>query len=511
MPEEETRKPFRFPGSSGRTVPAAPVKTWKVLIADDDEEVHVVTRLVLKGKQALGRSLDLISAKDSTQCRAALVADPDIAVVLLDVVMDTDDAGLVLARWIRTELGNASVRIILRTGQPGRAPESRVITEYEINDYKEKTELTHEKLWSSVVTAIRGYRDIKTIQQSRAGMQMILRAAPELFKLRSLKLFASGVLTQMISLLNSGKDAALLDVSGFAAAVDDHRLKILAGAGKYLDLAEADLPGRIGDPGLDLLHDITDSGGMEVRDGRMAACVTGLRGERSVIYIEECGELSDLDRELLSLYCTNVSAAYMNMGLYTELEDRLDEKSALVHEIHHRVKNNLQVILSLISLSDRTAPGQALEGVRRLIAAMAVVHDRVSESPNEERIDFESCAVELAADVAADASDDKTVPDVRVESRGFILPLEKAVPCSLLIVELLSYVLAPRPWTGPVALRLDGDQSGRRTVLVTVPGKGRAGAGDELELARNLAAQLGGSLRESRDDTGSSLFVEFSA
>ena len=127
MPEDETRKPFRFPGATGRPDgagrpgPAAPGKTWKVLIADDDEEVHVVTRLVLKGKQALGRSLDLLSAKDSAQCRAALTADPDIAVVLLDVVMDTDDAGLVLARWIRTELGNASVRIILRTGQPGRA------------------------------------------------------------------------------------------------------------------------------------------------------------------------------------------------------------------------------------------------------------------------------------------------------------------------------------------------------------------------------------------------------
>ncbi|HPE37308.1 MAG TPA: response regulator receiver protein, partial [Spirochaetales bacterium] len=99
------------------------------MIADDDEEVHAVTKLVLRGKRVLGRELELLSVKSAAACRELLSEDDSVAVILLDVVMETDDAGLRLVRWIREELGNHAIRIILRTGQPGQAPEERVISD----------------------------------------------------------------------------------------------------------------------------------------------------------------------------------------------------------------------------------------------------------------------------------------------------------------------------------------------------------------------------------------------
>ena len=130
---------------------------WKLLIVDDEPAIHGVTTMVLSGLRFRGRSLRFLSAYDGLQARQLLAEHDDIALILLDVVMESDDAGLQLVRHIRDVLGNDVVRIILRTGQAGQAPEREVILEYDINDYKEKTELTAQKLSTAVVAALRGY------------------------------------------------------------------------------------------------------------------------------------------------------------------------------------------------------------------------------------------------------------------------------------------------------------------------------------------------------------------
>ena len=114
-------------------VPAPDQRLWRVLIVDDDVDVHAVTRLALRNVSFKGRELELFSAYSGREAYDILRDTPDIALVLLDVVMETDDAGLLLARRIREELHNAIVRVVLRTGQPGQAPEQRVIIEYDIN------------------------------------------------------------------------------------------------------------------------------------------------------------------------------------------------------------------------------------------------------------------------------------------------------------------------------------------------------------------------------------------
>ena len=137
---------------------------WVLLVVDDEPGVHDITKLALQRFSFEGRGLDIVSAHSAADGLTILKERDDIAMILLDVVMETDHAGLDLARQIRDDLGNDDVRIVLRTGQPGMAPEDDVILAFDINDYRAKTELTSQRLFTTVVNALRSYRDIKTLQ-----------------------------------------------------------------------------------------------------------------------------------------------------------------------------------------------------------------------------------------------------------------------------------------------------------------------------------------------------------
>lgn len=155
---------------------------WKVLIVDDEREVHAVTRLALMELSFEGRGLHFLSAHTRAEAEDLVLQHPDIAIVLLDVVMDTDDAGLQVARFIRDEAHNQKARIILRTGQPGQAPERTVVLNYDINDYKSKTELTSQKLFTCVMSALRSYRDIIRVEAQLQSREQTLTALAQLLQ-----------------------------------------------------------------------------------------------------------------------------------------------------------------------------------------------------------------------------------------------------------------------------------------------------------------------------------------
>jgi len=148
---------------------------WKIAIVDDDEGVHAVTRLVLSDFRFKDRPLRIYSETSAQGAKRLLRDEPDIAAILLDVVMETDHAGLDVTRYIREDLGNRMTRIILRTGQPGEAPEHRVISQYDINDYREKSELTAQKLVTAITTALRAYDDLQTILELTTSKESLER------------------------------------------------------------------------------------------------------------------------------------------------------------------------------------------------------------------------------------------------------------------------------------------------------------------------------------------------
>ena len=150
------------------------IQRWKILISDDEEDVHTLTKTVLKNFTYMGKGLEFLSAYSGEETMRLMQEHDDIVLVLLDVIMETDDAGLQVVKRIRDELNNDAVQIVLRTGQAGSAPETEVVMTYAINDYKEKTELSSKKLITTVTTAIRSYENIKAVEKLNYDLEKLL-------------------------------------------------------------------------------------------------------------------------------------------------------------------------------------------------------------------------------------------------------------------------------------------------------------------------------------------------
>lgn len=218
-----------------------PTNFYKILIADDEEEVHKMTKMVLKSFELEGAKLQFYDTYSGRETMEFLAENNDIAIVLLDVVMEDDEAGLRVVKYLRENLKNNITRIILRTGQPGKAPENKVIVEYEIDDYKSKTELTVQKLFSTMYVCLRAHKNIKSINRQKIGLTKVINASQDLFKYHSFTEFINGMLIQVMSLYDVEVDSIYvrdgersLDGMAFVQIMDS--AKILAATGKYEDL-----------------------------------------------------------------------------------------------------------------------------------------------------------------------------------------------------------------------------------------------------------------------------------
>lgn len=138
---------------------------WKILLVDDEDTIHSATKLALSGLIFEGKSLNFLSAFSGEEAKTLIKQNPDTAVIFLDIIMETENAGLEVIKYIRDELNNKFVRIIIFTGQPGQVPEGKVIIDYDINDYKVKNELTRQKLLTKVITSFRGFKALVEIEK----------------------------------------------------------------------------------------------------------------------------------------------------------------------------------------------------------------------------------------------------------------------------------------------------------------------------------------------------------
>ncbi len=205
---------------------------WNLLVVDDDDEVHQATRFALGDAVVLGRELKIHSVHSASEAVDFLQSNGEIAVILLDVVMETEDAGLRLVVRIREELLMDDPRIILRTGQPGYAPEVDVISKYDINDYRTKSELTHSRLLTSVTAALRGFDQIQQLHRSHAGLSRIIDLTNELSSYEDLDSFSAQVLHHAAGLLHLQQpDAALVLVPFERARSEDRCARLVSATG----------------------------------------------------------------------------------------------------------------------------------------------------------------------------------------------------------------------------------------------------------------------------------------
>lgn len=291
-------------GESQNTIQNRP---WKILIVDDEIEVHRVTEMVLGEVVFENASLEMISAFSGREAAEILKKQDDIAVVLLDVVMEKDTTGLETVRYIREELGNRTSRIILRTGQPGIAPKDVVIMEYDINDYREKTELTAQTLLISVVSALRSYRDIQLLEKSRSGMRNVITSSAKVFHNQGLHAFSETILRQLTFI--PGRDDLICD--SFVAVDLPEGLTIEAGRGAFEEFTDRAVPEMI-------VPDIEElmMKGNSVFEENHFVCVFELEhGIRHVLYLKSERPFDELEMDLIRIFCNNIEIAYDNIYL----------------------------------------------------------------------------------------------------------------------------------------------------------------------------------------------------
>ena len=408
-----------------REKPAEQGPRWKIAVIDDEPAVHDGTRFALSDYRLHGQGLEILSAYSAAEGRELMRRHSDVAVVLLDVIMETDTAGLSLVEFIRKELKNETVRIILRTGQPGQAPERRVIVDYDINDYKAKTELTADKLFTSLTAALRSYQQLQRMVETRRGLEIIIDAASTLFDFKSMQRLAEGVLTQIGSLLN-------VDCAGILVLREPQNahetFSVLAGSGCYSRFIGSEVSQILESDLRRLVEEAFARRHHEFSSRRSVLYIRTVSGREVVVVLEAARQLSSTDRTLVEIFCSRLSIAFDNVILYEQLQlanTRLEErvaartqeltnanrrlaaqwarlrqansfKSEILGTVAHDLKNPLGVILGRTEiLKEMIAGAGALdENVKVQIAYIRDAANRLTEMVDD-----------LVADAMADALD----------------------------------------------------------------------------------------------------------
>ncbi len=147
---------------------------WKVLIVDDEPDVHNSVKFALMDYGYLGKPLMFLSAYNTDQAKEMIKNNQDCAVVILDMTMERDDSGLEVVKYIREELKNSSVRVIILTGEVFGTTQEYIVLNYDINDYLSKDELTNKRLFSAITSSLRAYIQVEILQQANNELEVII-------------------------------------------------------------------------------------------------------------------------------------------------------------------------------------------------------------------------------------------------------------------------------------------------------------------------------------------------
>jgi response regulator RpfG family c-di-GMP phosphodiesterase len=374
--ENDNDEEFMFQDEVEETSSQSSSDVWHILIVDDEPQVHQVTEMVLKNFEFNNKSLKFYNAYSAAEAKE-LLAEREYALALVDVVMETEHAGLELAKYIRNEIFNHTTRVVLRTGQPGQAPEETVIRELDINDYKDKTELTVTKLKTLFYSTLRSYRDIKTIDLHRKGLEKVIKASNEIMEFSHLEEFASAMLMQVTNILGLDENALYLNtLSAFAASHRQETYQVLAATGEQFEGISQEHQ-HIPDEIMSLFKEALTQKASLHKGNDFVGYFATRSGSENLLYVSNIAQMSELDHNLLEIFSNSVAIAYENLLLRDEIEDTQRELVYLLGEaVEKRSKETGGHVKRVAKISQILASKAGMdETYAELIKHAAPLHD----------------------------------------------------------------------------------------------------------------------------------------
>jgi len=302
---------------------------WKVLIVDDDNFIHRMIKEVNKGLQFENRCIEFYSAYTSEEAINILKENSDIALVLLDVFLEEYNSGLNLSKYIREDLKDTDIRIVLMTGKGSVSLQEEVILNYDINGYENKTDLFSKKMNTVILSSLRSFRDINRIKTNKESMGKVVSSISTLYEKDGLNDFLISSLCHLSSVINQckGKGKENCNINSFASLRegDTHIFRVIGGSGKYKDFTGEKIRKAVTENDLLKINKIFNGGDHELFDDCYIARYKSSSGNEAIIFIEIDCKTDYVDMELLNVFYKSIAATFDNLCLNIEIEETQKE------------------------------------------------------------------------------------------------------------------------------------------------------------------------------------------
>lgn len=476
---------------------------WLVLVVDDEDSMREMIRIWLRDLTYQGRPVEVLEATSKLEALQVLRRTPEVAVVLLDQVLEGPNDGIETALYIRRTLGLRETRVILNTALDQALPKLDVLQREEVNDIQYKNELSLQKLQALVITNLRNYRDLINLRVSEALSTRLMQVNNRLQVAETEEELIGSILSSIHHICASipprppRPNPHVLLLREERRGEEAH-LVLLNGSGLF-ERSQGEL----------FLYHLD-----EVRRHEVFTAVS----ERRPVWQKDfflfpfetsdgtclaVGAVGDEDWDIytlnsLRLFVSRIPAILDRIKLIDRLKQRqeelqraLQEREVLLREVHHRVKNNLQIISSLLAMDGN------VERIQDRIYSMALVHDQLYHMQRFSEVDLVYYLGTLCADLAQMLQLGNRLV-LESASNELSIPYDRAIPVGLVVNELVvnaaKHALAPGDTSrifvrilscAPLIIRVEDEG----------PGLTQAEAGTGLKLIRMLLDQLKGELR----------------
>ncbi|HMT81524.1 MAG TPA: EAL domain-containing protein [Azonexus sp.] len=321
---------------------------WRILAVDDDADFQAALAFSLKDAILLDRPIMLTQACSMAEAARLLAKGPEYSVVLADVVMETEDAGLRLAKAIREMLGHFDTRIILLTGQPGFAPIDSVMSRYDLSDYCLKSDINRRGIKNILTGSLRAYRDIAAVSFARRSLNLILETSNRLVAKRKHEEIANIVLQEITRMLSLPPEGIVCVQSQPTATIDARQIHIIGAAGRLAPLVGATLTElasrEISDALVTALHQQHD---VKTRNGNVLFLPPHLSFEHYAVYVATGRELQQTEYELLKVFVDTAARGFGTAKLLNSQERQafvdplldIGNRNAMRREIQRAIDN----------------------------------------------------------------------------------------------------------------------------------------------------------------------------